>query len=175
MVDDRAKRKGHWHLGQGQVDQIYEAPNRGHKRTCTGGGDIINGVCQECNNDVYGPPTDPATKLTSAVVDRQEIALSRRKVAERPLVRVKPQIQTMLWDAYSILHAEMQHLKHITEAGEALTDKQASRLQKHIDALSKLAREEREQAKLDNPAELSDEELLEAADRARKLLQGEDV
>jgi len=93
------------------------------------------------------------------------------KAPFKPSARVKPHINTLLGDAYNILQRELEGLQAAQEANNGqLKNSDALKLKNHIDGLVKLAREEREQEDRNNPASMTDEELLLRAEEARALL-----
>ena len=56
-------------------------------------------------------------------------------------------------------------------AGEELTSQEASKFQKVTDSVVKLMREERAQEDRSDPAQLSDAQLLEQAEEAKRYLE----
>lgn len=87
-----------------------------------------------------------------------------------------PHVHRLLTDAQAILGNELTQLHSLTKKGQ-LTPKQTQQFARYVHALTEVAREEREQLKLDDLDRMSDEELLamllespEIMDRVRRLL-----
>lgn len=87
-----------------------------------------------------------------------------------PMVKLKPHIGTMLADSYNIIHKQLRMYWDKLEAGMVLDREEISQFDKLTSALVKLAREEREQDKREDPANLSDAKLLEMVEEAKKAL-----
>jgi len=62
-------------------------------------------------------------------------------------------------------------MRQKTGAGDELTGQEASKFQKITDSVVKLMREERAQEDRNDPAQLSDQQLLEQAEEARRYLE----
>lgn len=149
-----------------EAEALNRKPNNGHRSTCHGG-EVENGRCQECLNDVSGPPQLVSKPLPATVVRRSPI---QPRKGQKPTIRVKPHIGTLLWDSYTVLAHEIRRLKEKAESGEALNQEEARRLHKHIESLARLASEERKQEAGTNTEELDDAELLALSDKAKKVL-----
>ena len=87
-----------------------------------------------------------------------------------PSVRMKPHIGVMLADAYTVIAEEFRLLRDRAENGSELSPSEARKFTALADTMAKLAREEREQEKRADPAQLSDDDLLEMLDQAREAL-----
>ncbi len=88
----------------------------------------------------------------------------------KPSAKVKPHINTLLESAYHTLMDQIRKMQQKSEMGIEFDDKDTRKLGTLIDSMTKLAREEREQAKAFDPGALDDEDLLFAAKKAAKLL-----
>lgn len=88
----------------------------------------------------------------------------------KPSVRVKPHINTLLGDAYSILQMELERLREKLEGGQELSPAEAAKFTRYSDALAKLAREEREQEAKSDPAQYDMDTLLKKAREAEAIL-----
>lgn len=84
----------------------------------------------------------------------------------------KPHLDGMLADAYTILSSQLSELRHKAEEGAQLDREETRNFSTLVEALTRLAKEEREQRAADRLEELSDEELLAAAETAKKVLGG---
>lgn len=89
-----------------------------------------------------------------------------------PAIVRRPHISKMLYDAYSVIHAELAMLHEKTARGEELSIAEAKKFQIYSQQLAGLAREEREQQKQDKLDEKDDNELLKLAAEATKVLSG---
>lgn len=145
--------------------------NNGHKLTCAGARGMVNGICQDCLQDVDGPPTVSGSGLTKRGLREGVRVITATPY--KPSVRVKPHINNLLSDAYHVLAEELRLLREKAESGMELTDRESRKLNKHIESLTRLAREEREQESRNDPSKLADEELLRLAEKARTVLTGE--
>lgn len=77
------------------------------------------------------------------------------KVEVIPKITVQPHLRELFGSAYHIAEKMMKQLSE----QDSLDSRAMTSYAKVVDALVKLSREEREQGKLDNPKDLSDEEL----------------
>lgn len=93
----------------------------------------------------------------------------RKKVA--PVIVRKPHIARMLYDAYNVIHKELATLHKKTANGEELSIAEAKKFQIYAQQLSALAKEEREQIRQDKLEDLDDQQLLEKAREAQKILE----
>jgi hypothetical protein len=87
-----------------------------------------------------------------------------------PKFRKRPHVDELLDDAYHVLAWELRSLRQKVESGEKLDSRDAAKAVRYAEAATKLMREEREQEKHADPEKLSDEELLAAAEAAKKIL-----
>lgn len=93
-----------------------------------------------------------------------------RYTGTEPSVRLKPHIGTMLADAYTVISETFRQCRDKVMNGEPLDREERMTFVKFTDAFTKLAKEEREQEKRDDPAKLSDVELVQLVEKARKVL-----
>ena len=77
-------------------------------------------------------------------------------------------------DAYTVIAEEFRQLRQKVEMGEELTPSETRKFVQMADTVAKLAREEREQEKKTDPAQLSDEELIILAKEAAEALESGD-
>lgn len=110
----------------------------------------------------------PKGPLALALEEVRGRAVVRPK--EVPLARVKPHIGQLMASAYIILHGELEQLKSEQAQKGALSPGSTVRLNKNVNSLVALAKEEREQEAKNDPARLSDEELLAKVEDAKKAL-----
>jgi signal transduction histidine kinase len=82
----------------------------------------------------------------------------------------KPHVAALLGSAYVTLWEELNRLERVALA-RPLEDMELRRYSKLVEALSRLAKEEREQQRHEKLEDIDLEELLEAAEEARKLLK----
>lgn len=96
---------------------------------------------------------------------RRRIILSTNMdvVKKNGVVQHIPTIDALLDTALGVLQNEIHVFKHKTDTGIPLDKDEAGTLTKYVDALVKLSRENREQAKSEELAQLSDQELAELA------------
>ena len=92
------------------------------------------------------------------------------KPSFNPSVRLKPHIGVIMADAYTVIAEEFRVLRQKVENGEELTPSETRKFVQMADTMAKLAREEREQEKKTDPAQLSDEELVLLAQEAAVAL-----
>lgn len=85
-------------------------------------------------------------------------------------VRLKPHLATMLADAYTVIAETFRISRDKVMSGEMLDSEERAAFVKFTDAFTKLAKEEREQEKRDDPAKLSDTELVALVEKAKKIL-----
>lgn len=78
----------------------------------------------------------------------------------------KPHIDTMLGDAYIVIHRELAALRKKVMDGDTLSESESRKMGNLTSQLVKLAAEEREQAKQDKLDEMSDKELVDEAKAA---------
>ena len=86
-------------------------------------------------------------------------------------VSLRPHIGQLLGDAYHVAAAELSALRAKTAAGDPLTPAEAGKFAKVTESVVKLMKEERAQESRSDPAQLSDEQLLQQAEEARQYLQ----
>ena len=98
-------------------------------------------------------------------------ARERVKQARTHRVVLRPHIGQLLGDAYHVAAAELSAMRQKTMGGEELTSQEASKFQKVTDSVVKLMREERAQEDRSDPAQLSDAQLLEQAEEAKRYLE----
>ena len=111
----------------------------------------------------------------SSGLDTRDIRGTRIvKPSFNPSVRLKPHIGIIMADAYTVIAEEFRQLRQKVEMGEELTPSETRKFVQMADTVAKLAREEREQEKKTDPAQLSDEELLILAKEAAEALESGD-
>ena len=96
------------------------------------------------------------------------------KPSFNPSVRLKPHIGVIMADAYTVIAEEFRVLRQKVEMGEELTPAETRKFVQMADTMAKLAREEREQEKKSDPAQLSDEDLLILMKDAAEALETDD-
>ena len=111
-------------------------------------------------------PRDDGSHPTEYIHARERIQKARSY-----RVSLRPHIGQLLGDAYHVAAAELSAMRQKTGAGEELTGQEASKFQKITDSVVKLMREERAQEDRNDPAQLSDQQLLEQAEEARRYLE----
>ncbi len=84
-------------------------------------------------------------------------------VKKNGVVQTIPTIDALLDTALGVLQNEIHVFKHKTDTGIQLDKDESGTLTKYVDALVKLSRENREQARSEELSELSNEELAELA------------
>ena len=82
-------------------------------------------------------------------------------------IKKRPHVGILIGNAHYILFKEIERLVAKVDSGVELSPSESVKFSKYVDSLAKLAREEREQDREDNPSTLTDAELVEAA---RKIL-----
>jgi len=90
-----------------------------------------------------------------------------------PTVRLKPHIGIMLHDAYSVIADQFRTWKDQVAEGVQLERSERTAFVRFADAFVKLAKEEREQEKRHDPATLSDTELVDLVEQARRVLSAD--
>lgn len=85
-------------------------------------------------------------------------------------VRLKPHINEILSSAYHVVNDQLRILARRSEAGEELDGAEIRKFNGLVESASRLSREEREQAKAFDPAQLDDDELLLYVKKAEELL-----
>ena len=92
---------------------------------------------------------------------REAKAMVQQRRDYRAVV-VIPTIHHLMDDATSILGSEMAGLMHHARDGRALTNKDSLKVARYVHAITELAREERIQARVQNPElnGLTDDELV---------------
>lgn len=88
----------------------------------------------------------------------------------QPSVRLRPHIGKLLADSYNLIALELDMLYRKAARGEELDKEESRKLQGYVDSIAKLAREEREQEKRNDPAGHSTEELVELLPKVAKVL-----
>lgn len=87
----------------------------------------------------------------------------------------KPHLSILANNLAYLLYTELEYLMNAVEAGQPLTPAESNKLTRYTDALSKLARTEREIDTDDDPRRLTDAQLRAAAEKAlRELTPGND-
>lgn len=118
----------------------------------------------------------------SSESSKPSIHSPKRKIyADKPRFAVKrpdtyasattviPNIDTLMNDALSIIASELHKYRHKTSGTSVLDLKEARALQGYMETLVKLSKENREQARADDLANLTDEELAQLASQVLKL------
>ena len=124
---------------------------------------------------IRNPEMDPDVAIDDSLKPVEWIQAKRRIVKSRNLrVTTRPNLGAMLSDAYAVVAAEMRAMRDHTAEGGELDREQAKKFSLLGDTAVRLMREEREQALLNDPAEMDDVQLLEAVAKAKKLLGGDD-
>jgi hypothetical protein len=88
-----------------------------------------------------------------------------------PSVRLKPHIGVIMADAYTVIAVEFRQLREKVECGQELSPSETRKFVQMADTMAKLAREEREQEKKTDPAQMSDEDLIMMMDDAVATLE----
>ena len=112
------------------------------------------------------PDRDDGAHPTEYIHARERLAKARTY-----RVSLRPHIGQLLGDAYHVAAAELAAMRAKTGSGEELTAAEAGKFAKVTEAVVKLMKEERAQEQRSDPAQLSDAQLLEQAEEARKYLQ----
>ena len=112
------------------------------------------------------PREDDGSHPTEYIHARERLVRARQY-----RVSLRPHIGQLLGDAYHVAAAELSAMRQKTGAGEELTPAEAGKFAKVTDAVVKLMKEERAQEARSDPAQLSDAQLLEQAEEARKYLE----
>lgn len=102
--------------------------------------------------------TDKPQKPSTA--QKRRIVLPKR---EESKVQVINDTDLLLNDAKVIIAAELAHYRSKASRGISLDLKEARVIQGYLDSLTKLQKEEREQARAEDLSNLSDEELMQLA------------
>ena len=123
---------------------------------------------------IRNPEMDPDVAIDDSLKPVEWVQAKRRLVKSRNFrVSTRPNLGTLLSDAYAVVAAEMRNMRDHTAQGGELDRDQAKKFSLLGDTCVRLMREEREQALLHDPAEMDDTQLLEAVAEAKKLLGGE--
>jgi len=123
---------------------------------------------------IRNPEMDPSVAIDDTLKPVEWIQAKKRIVKSRNLrVSTRPNLGTLLSDAYAVVASEMRAMRDQTAQGGELDREQAKKFSLLGDTCVRLMREEREQALLHDPAEMDDTQLLEAVAEAKKLLGGE--
>ncbi len=123
---------------------------------------------------IRNPEMDPSVAIDDSLKPVEWVQAKRRLVKSRNFrVSTRPNLGTLLSDAYAVVAAEMRNMRDHTAQGGELDREQAKKFSLLGDTCVRLMREEREQALLHDPAEMDDTQLLEAVAEAKKLLGGE--
>ena len=123
---------------------------------------------------IRNPEMDPSVAIDDSLKPVEWIQAKKRIVKARNLrVSTRPNLGTLLSDAYAVVASEMRAMRDQTAQGGELDREQAKKFSLLGDTCVRLMREEREQALLHDPAEMDDTQLLEAVAEATKLLGGE--
>jgi hypothetical protein len=99
---------------------------------------------------------------------QEQIGTGRKKVIESPQKApespvIVPTLDTLMNDALAIIGSELAHYRSKTKRGLNLGLKEARIVQYYMDSLVKMSRDSREQARAEDLADLSNEELLQLA------------
>ncbi len=120
---------------------------------------------------IRNPELHPSTAVDDSLKPVEWVQAKRRLVKSRNFrVSTRPNLGTLLSDAYAVVAAEMRSMRDHTAQGGELDREQAKKFSLLGDTCVRLMREEREQALLHDPAEMDDTQLLEAVAEAKKLL-----
>ena len=123
---------------------------------------------------IRNPEMHPDLAVDDSLKPVEWVQAKRRMVKSRNFrVSTRPNLGTLLSDAYAVVAAEMRNMRDHTAQGGELDREQAKKFSLLGDTCVRLMREEREQALLHDPAEMDDTQLLEAVAEAKKLLGGE--
>lgn len=119
---------------------------------------------------------EQATKLDHAYVeaadlvgDTEKVRRFRRAGGPGTIVR-KPHVDALLSSGYVAVWEELKRLQE-KSTGEGLDEDEIRRLGKLVDSFAKLHKVEIDQSKQETYDELSNEELLALADKAKKVLE----
>jgi len=120
---------------------------------------------------IRNPEMDPSVAIDDSLKPVEWVQAKKRIVKSRNFrVSTRPNLGTLLSDAYAVVAAEMRNMRDHTAQGGELDREQAKKFSLLGDTCVRLMREEREQALLHDPAEMDDTQLLEAVAEAKKLL-----
>lgn len=114
--------------------------------------------------------------LLEPKVDKPKRRYVKPRFATKPgesqrteITTVVPNIDTLMNDALSIISSELYKYRLKTSKDIPLDLKEARAIQGYMETLVKLSKENREQARADDLANLSDEELAQLAAQVLKL------
>lgn len=108
--------------------------------------------------------TDVEPSLKNAKFDRKgKTIMVREKSNQIKDVSVVPSLNGLINDALSIMGSELASYKSKTARGVVLDLKEARVVTNYLDALTRASKESREQARAEDLADLSNEELLQLA------------
>jgi hypothetical protein len=129
-------------------------------------------VLQNSTNQSQSSTKVQATAITDACVDTTETSnlkpkRAAKKVIAKPkdatVISVPNNTENLLDDVKLIIAADLAKYRAKAIAGIPLDQKEARIIQGYASELTKLQKEERDQARADDLSKLSDEELLQLA------------
>lgn len=100
---------------------------------------------------------------------KRKIILPERKRGEISEVNVVPTLESLMSDGLAIIGSELAAYRAKSKRGVMLDLKEARVIQAYMDAVVKLSKEDRERARAEDLANLSDEELKQLASEVLKL------
>lgn len=110
----------------------------------------------------YGKPIgsiQAPRDLEDNEIEELDVDAFRERPKSLPSVSAKPHIDILLGSGYSVAALALGKMQQALNDGEEFDSQMANKYHKVIDAFSKLAREERAQEHLQDPGEMTDEEL----------------
>lgn len=109
------------------------------------------------------PQPDVLTELTGTA----SVVTRPLETTRRPLeYKRRPHLGVLMARGYCILEGELRALQEKVDSGQGLDTREAIKFHKYVDALTRLAKEERDQDKDNDPSQLTDAELAVAAREA---------
>lgn len=155
-----ARRGKPWEANE---DKILDRVDRG-----------FAGAVDQIKEGLYTPEPDPPQ--TSHTLTRDVIkGIPVSSAPFTPNRRVRPHTADLLSLGHHIILDELMRLREKSESGEGLTPAETKQMEGYVRSLKDLMKMERDEARANDPSQMSDEELMAEAKKILKLKGGEDA